>query len=148
MDRYWPERALFWKMGTKYQIFTTPPPLPYLIPFLNVLHQNKALQNLTVKCNIVLEYALANQPYTDDCSITVANCREVFSENYLQQADKTWQEMKKTVSLQDSVAYPFNFEKKKTFTNWLLWCNSLTFRTFRHDAAVGLQVRDIDIVFI
>ena len=57
--RYWPERVLFLK---KRAPKISP---PYSIPFLSVLHQNKALHNFRkrvqpsiVKGNIGLEYAL------------------------------------------------------------------------------------------
>ena len=56
----WPERALFLKKG--HQQFY---PIPYSIPFISVLHRNKALYNFRkrwqhsiVEHNIGLEYAL------------------------------------------------------------------------------------------
>ena len=62
------ERELFMKKGHFFEKEKgpkkfTPPPLPYSISFLSVLHQNKALDNFCkrgqhsiVECNIGLDY--------------------------------------------------------------------------------------------
>ena len=72
--RYWPQRSLFYEKRMLLKkmplnILPHPSPISNAIPFLSVLHQNKALHSFCkrgqcsiVEHNIGLEYALVKNP--------------------------------------------------------------------------------------